>query len=184
MRDWVRKVHWLHALAAATIIVWSAPSRSSAAKSTAYDTDIVDPLEASGRLTFSADASDEQASRNANRIGLAMSRGRNTASTTAPAASTAPTNSRAWMGRSFTSLRLGEAERVEMIPRTPGGYASASRLLRPAGRASGSSWYSRILRYSVPRLIPSTRDASFLFQSVASSTRTMCVRSASASEGR
>ena len=75
MRDCVRKVHWLQALAAATIIVWSAPSRSSAAKSTAYDTDIVEPLEASGRLTFSADASDEQASRNANRIGLAMSRG-------------------------------------------------------------------------------------------------------------
>ena len=71
-RDCVRKVHWLHALAAATIIVWSAPSSSSAAKSTAYDTDIVDPLDASGRLTLSAEASDEQASRNANRTGLAI----------------------------------------------------------------------------------------------------------------
>src|SRR5213082_1550183 len=30
----------------------------------------------------------------------------------------------------------------------------------------------------------STRDASFLFQSVASSTRTMCARSASARDGR
>ena len=32
------------------------------------------------------------------------------------------------------------------IPRTPGGYASVPRLLRPARRVSGSSWYSRILR--------------------------------------
>src|SRR3954453_19043368 len=70
-RDCVRNVHWLHALAAATSIVWSAPSRSNAAKSTAYETDIVEPLEASGRLTFSADASDEQPRRNANSSGFA-----------------------------------------------------------------------------------------------------------------
>ena len=51
-RAWVRNVHWLHALAAATIIVSFAPSSRSAAKSTAHDTDIVEPLVASGRLTF------------------------------------------------------------------------------------------------------------------------------------
>ncbi len=98
----VRNVHWLHALTAATIIVWSAPSSSSAAKSTAYETDIVDPLEASGRLTFSAEASDEQPSRNANSTGLAIVCGAKMASVSAPAARTAPTNSRAAMGRSFT----------------------------------------------------------------------------------
>src|SRR5580704_12200894 len=111
-------------------MVWSAPSSSSAAKSTAYDTDIVDPLEASGRLTFSADASDEQASRNANRTGFAIARGANTTSATVPPASTAPTNSRAGLGRSFTSLRLGEAERVGTRSRATGRYASVSRLLR------------------------------------------------------
>src|SRR6185295_9056239 len=63
----VRKVHCAHALAAATIIVSFAPSRSRAAKSTAYDTDIVEPLVASGRLTFSAEASDEHPSSTRNR---------------------------------------------------------------------------------------------------------------------
>src|SRR5471030_348902 len=85
-RDCVRNVHWLHAPAAASIVS-SAPSRSSDAKSTAYDTDIVDPLEASGRLTFSAKASDEHASRKANSIGSAMVRGAKTARVSAPAAS-------------------------------------------------------------------------------------------------
>src|SRR4051794_24316107 len=44
--------------------------------------------------------------------------------------------------------------------------------------------YSAILRYSVPRLMSSTRAASFLFHWTASSTREMCARSASASDGR
>src|SRR5450759_3228790 len=113
----VRNVHWLHALTAATIMVSSAPSSSSAAKSTAYETDIVDPLDARGRLTFSAEASDEQPSRNANSAGFAIVCGTKTISVSAPAARTAPTKSRAAMGRSFTSLRLGEPECVEMIPR-------------------------------------------------------------------
>ena len=75
---------------------------SSAAKSTAYETDIVDPLDASGRLTLSAEASDEQASRIANSSGFANECGANATSVTAPAVSTTPTNSRAAMGRSFT----------------------------------------------------------------------------------
>src|SRR5579863_7127271 len=90
-RDFVRNVHWLHALAAPTSMVSFAPSSSSAAKSTAYDTDIVDPLAASGRLTFSAEASDEKARSAANRIGCAITCGPNTVTVMAPATSTAPT---------------------------------------------------------------------------------------------
>src|ERR1700754_4454492 len=95
----VRNVHWLKALAAATSIVSSAPSSSSAAKSTAYDTDIVEPLVASGRLTLKADASEERTSSERNNPGLVIVRGAKTASTKAPAVRTAPTKSRAGMGR-------------------------------------------------------------------------------------
>src|SRR5438309_4446718 len=91
----VRIVHCAHALTAATIIVSFAPSSSSAAKSTAYDTDIVDPLVASGSLTFRAEASDEQASRIENNSGFAIVCGAKIARISAPAASTAPTNRRA-----------------------------------------------------------------------------------------
>src|SRR3954467_12009281 len=87
----VRKVHWLNALAAATSIVASAPSSSSAAKSTAYDTDIVEPLLVSGRLTFSAEATDEQTSSATNRPGLTRECGPKKASVTAPAATTVDT---------------------------------------------------------------------------------------------
>src|SRR5579872_3781425 len=106
-RAFVRNVHWLQALAAATSIVSFAPRRSSAAKSTAYDTDIVEPLAASGRLTFSADASDEKPSSTAKSTGCAMVCGPNTAITTAPAASTAPTYSCAAIGRSFIDTAWG-----------------------------------------------------------------------------
>src|SRR5215471_16531622 len=87
----VRMVHWLHALAAATIIVSLAPSSSSAEKSTAYDTDIVEPLVASGSLTLRAEASDEQPSRMRNSSGFAMACGANIPRTIAPAASTVDT---------------------------------------------------------------------------------------------
>src|ERR1700730_13652336 len=66
----VRNVHWLQALVPATNIVASAPSSSSAAKSTAYDTDMVEPLEVSGRVTFNADASEETTSRTPKRVRL------------------------------------------------------------------------------------------------------------------
>ena len=66
----VRNVHWAHALVAATNIVASAPSSSSEAKSTAYDTDMVEPLVVSGRLTLKADASDERSRSAANRTRL------------------------------------------------------------------------------------------------------------------
>ena len=87
----MRNVHWLHALAAATSIVSLEPSSSSAAKSTAYDTDIEEPLFVRGRLTFSAEASDEKSSSAKNSAGSAIVWGMNTTSTARPAASTAPT---------------------------------------------------------------------------------------------
>src|SRR5262245_37369464 len=104
----VRIVHWLHALTAATIMVSFAPRSNSAAKSTAYDTDIVDPLVASGSLTFRADASDEQPSRITNRTGFAIVCGTNIPRTIAPAASTAATNSRAAAGSSFIDFGWGQ----------------------------------------------------------------------------
>src|ERR687890_2131701 len=67
----MRNVHWLHALAAATIIVSLGPSSRSDAKSTAYDTDIVDPLRASGRLTLKTEVTDESVSSRRNNHGEA-----------------------------------------------------------------------------------------------------------------
>jgi hypothetical protein len=107
----VPNVHWLHALAAATIIVRSGPSSSSDAKSTAYDIDSVERIGASGRPTFSAEASDEKPRKNANSIGFAIEWGAQAISVPAPAASTAPTKSRAAIGSSLTRLRLGEPNR-------------------------------------------------------------------------
>ena len=100
-RDWVLNVHWLHALAAATIIVSFAPSSSSAAKSTAYDTDIVEPLVASGRLTLSAEARDEKQRSAVNSTGFPTLRGTNKTRMIRPAAKTVLTKTRAATGRSF-----------------------------------------------------------------------------------
>src|SRR5579864_2847427 len=54
LRSLLFKWHWLKALLAATIMVSSGPRSSSDAKSTAYDTDMVDPLDVSGSDTFIA----------------------------------------------------------------------------------------------------------------------------------
>ena len=62
LRSLIRNVHWLNALAAATIIVSFGPSSSSDAKSTAYDTDIVDERRASGRFTLKTEVIDESSS--------------------------------------------------------------------------------------------------------------------------
>src|SRR3954470_11090632 len=124
----VRNVHWLNALAAATSIVWSAPSSSSAAKSTAYDTDIVDPLLASGRLTLNAEASDDSSSSAVNSGRFAIACGAKIARTRAPAARTAPTNNRAGVGRSFITP-AGEPSARAMIQRnarSPGVFADAA----------------------------------------------------------
>src|SRR5579885_2830581 len=86
-----RNVHWLHALVAATNIVSFAPSSSSDAKSTAYEMDIVDQLVASGRLTLSAEATDEQTSSTRNMTGWLRTRGALKAATSTPATQTADT---------------------------------------------------------------------------------------------
>src|SRR5262249_62080572 len=62
LRSLMRNVHWLNALAAATTIVSFGPSSSSAAKSTAYETDIVDDRRASGRFTLKTQGIDERKS--------------------------------------------------------------------------------------------------------------------------
>ena len=88
----IRNVHWLHALIAPTIIVCAGPSRMSERKSTAYETDIVEPLRASGRFTLNADVIDESSSSVTNQIGCwNRSSGKNAARSTAPPAMTAPT---------------------------------------------------------------------------------------------
>ncbi len=134
-RVWVRNVHCANALAAATKIVWFAPRMSSAAKSTAYDTDIVDSLATSGSVTFSADARDEQASSATNSTGSAMVRGAKNAATSPPAVSTAPTYTRAAVGRSFISSAGGAVNAMEILLQT-----ASSRCRRGAtGRTSGSS---------------------------------------------
>src|SRR5262245_41695756 len=61
-RSLMRNVHWLNALTAATTIVSFGPSSSSDAKSTAYETDIVDDRRASGRLTLKTDVIDDSSS--------------------------------------------------------------------------------------------------------------------------
>src|SRR5688572_31316920 len=92
LRSLIRNVHWLHALTAATTIVSSGPSSSSDAKSTAYETDIVDPLRAIGRLTLKTDVIDESASSSRNSHGdRSVSTGKKTTSSPAPSAMTAPT---------------------------------------------------------------------------------------------
>src|SRR5258706_70202 len=81
----IRNVHWLHALMAPTIIVWLGPSTMSDRKSTAYETDIVDPLRASGRFTLNAEVTDDPTSRATNSVGLGrLCSGKNTASRPPP----------------------------------------------------------------------------------------------------
>ena len=69
--DVIRNVHWLHALVAPTIIVWLGPRMISDRKSTAYDTDMVEPLRASGRFTLKADVIDDTSSSVTNHAGCA-----------------------------------------------------------------------------------------------------------------
>src|SRR5688500_5258666 len=98
----IRNVHWLHALMAPTIIVCAGPSRINERKSTAYDTDIVDPLRASGRFTLNADVIEESRSSVTNHSGCEnRSSGKSTARSTAPPAITDPTYTRAATGSCF-----------------------------------------------------------------------------------
>src|ERR1700730_1374853 len=101
LRARVLNVHWLQALVPATSIVSLAPSKSKDAKSTAYDTDIVEPPEASGRLTFSADASDEQSSSPMKMNGWLIVWGEKKRRPAPPAMMRVETYSRAASGSSF-----------------------------------------------------------------------------------
>ena len=88
----VRNVHWLHALMAPTIIVCAGPSRINDRKSTAYETDIVDPLRDSGRFTLRAEVIEERSSSVANHVGCGSgSTGKKRTSRNTPLAMTAPT---------------------------------------------------------------------------------------------
>src|SRR6186997_611654 len=96
----IRNVHWLHALVTATSIVSLGPSSKSAAKSTAYETDIVEPPLASGRLTLNADVRAEMTRRTTKSVGSAkVERGPSDTTSRAPTAIVAPTYRRAGNGR-------------------------------------------------------------------------------------
>src|SRR5688572_3854709 len=98
--DFIRNVHWLHALVTATSIVSWGPSNSSDAKSTAYDTDIVEPLLASGRLTLNAEVIAEVRRRTMKSVTLLKSeRGPSHTTSVAPTAIVAPTYNRAASGK-------------------------------------------------------------------------------------
>src|SRR5258708_40095195 len=86
LRSLMRKVHWLNALAAATTMVSLGPSSSSDAKSTAYDTDIVEERLASGRFTLKTEVIDDSSSRQRKSQGLPTKWiGKNATSSAAPA---------------------------------------------------------------------------------------------------
>src|SRR5437764_7041004 len=70
LRSLIRNVHWLNALTAATTIVSLGPSSSSDAKSTAYETDIVEDRRASGRFTLNTEVIDDRSSSAKNSTGL------------------------------------------------------------------------------------------------------------------
>ena len=75
----------------ATIMVSLGPISISAAKSTAYDTDIVEPLLASGRLTLKAEVMADVRRRAEKRSGLAkVEFGPSNTTSRAPIATVAP----------------------------------------------------------------------------------------------
>jgi hypothetical protein len=131
----IRKLHWQKALTAATTIVSSAPSSSSDAKSTAYETDIVDPLRASGSVTLKTEVSDDRMSNARKVFGSAVWSGRFQASSAVPTAITRLTNTRAPMGSAVIG-RLGTGSR-DAAP-APAAGERASRRRRDRRRRRGS----------------------------------------------
>ena len=91
--------HWLTARAAATTIVSAGPGRRSDAKSTAYDTDVVDDRRASGRFTLKTEVTDESSSSPTNREMLPTNAaGKNANGSAAPARTAEPSELRAARG--------------------------------------------------------------------------------------
>src|SRR3954467_10456103 len=81
-------VVWLQPLAAPTIIVACGPRRISAAMSTTYDTDMLEPL-AIGSETLNAEVSDDSSTRKSSgRAGRKLACGANATKVTAPSAMT------------------------------------------------------------------------------------------------
>ena len=133
----MRNEHWLHALTAATTIVSFGPRSRSDAKSTAYDTDIVEPLRASGRLTLKTEVTDDRVSRSRKSQGSAKVRkGKNTASSPRPTAMTAKTNRRAPIGNAFIAWAP-----VRVFARLPAGGAEAPGAT-PRQRMTASAFHS------------------------------------------
>src|SRR3954468_4667984 len=96
----VFSVVWLQPLTAPTIIEACGPRRISAAMSTTYETDMLEPL-AIGNCTLNADVSDETRMRNSSwTIGVNVARGMKTANVSAPSAMTVKMYQRARRGRS------------------------------------------------------------------------------------
>ena len=101
----MRNVHWLHALTAATIIVSFGPSSSSDAKSTAYETDIVEPLRASGSVTLKTEVTDDSVSSRRNgQTDVTVLTGNSVTSSPVPTAIIPSTKSRAGSGRPFMGV--------------------------------------------------------------------------------
>ena len=112
-------MHWHRALTAAITTVSGVPSISSAAKFTAYESDMVDALRGSGSVTLSTELADERTRSDANSSGWSLDTGRTVATMAAPAAMTAQTNRRAAIGsvRMATGPRLRPCRRADA--RTP-----------------------------------------------------------------
>src|SRR6187402_2224239 len=85
----VRNVDCAQALIAPTIIVCAGPSRMRERKSTAYETDMVEPLRARGRFTLNAEVIDDSSSSVTNHAGCwNCATGKSRARSTAPPAMT------------------------------------------------------------------------------------------------
>src|SRR5476649_2879955 len=93
-------VVWLQPLAAPTIIVACGPRRISAAMSTTYDTDMLEPL-AIGSWILKAEVSDDARTRNiSGMMGESGARGTSAQNVSAPSAMTATMYQRPRGGRS------------------------------------------------------------------------------------
>src|SRR4029078_4567890 len=86
-------------------MVWFGPRRIRERKSTAYDTDIVEPLRAIGRLTLNAEVIDDRSSNTTNQTGWEKPwSGKKRTSRNPPSAIVPDTYIRAASGSSFMTL--------------------------------------------------------------------------------
>src|SRR6266480_341208 len=121
------------------IIVACGPTSSSAAKSTAYDTDIVELLVRSGSWTLSAAVAEDSTRRTPNRTGWSnRASGKQVATTAAPATMTAVTYNRATPDSGFVNGPVGRW-RSNAHPSPPSAATRAlDRRTRHDGEPSGA----------------------------------------------